>query len=61
MKEVWTPLNLRNIFFQNMSIENTNLKHKYEATKVQLIRKVNEAQSFRNKRPIPPKEIGSQV
>jgi hypothetical protein len=36
-----------------------NLEHRYEATKAQLPRKAYGAQSFINKKPIPPKEIGS--
>jgi hypothetical protein len=38
-----------------------NLEHKYGATKTQLLRKVDGAQSSINKRLIPPKEIGSQA
>jgi hypothetical protein len=36
-----------------------NLEHKYEATKTQLLEKVDGAQSSIVKRPIPPKEINS--
>jgi hypothetical protein len=35
-----------------------NLEHKYEATKTQLFRKTDKAQSSIEKRPIPPKDIG---
>jgi hypothetical protein len=50
---VWTPLNLKNILFQNMYIE--NIKPKTEM-RTQLIRKVNWAQSSIKRRPIPPKD-----
>jgi len=36
-----------------------NLKHIYRATKAQFPRKVDGAQSSIDKRPIPPKKIGS--
>jgi hypothetical protein len=38
-----------------------NLKHKYEATKTQLPRKTNGAQSSTQKKPISPKDIESQT
>jgi hypothetical protein len=34
-----------------------NLKHKYKATKTQLLRKINRAQSSIERRLIPPKDI----
>jgi hypothetical protein len=37
------------------------LGHKYGATKTQLPKKANGAQSSINKKPIPPKEIGIQA
>jgi hypothetical protein len=36
-----------------------NLKHKYGTTKAQLPKKENGVQSSIEKRPIPPKDIGS--
>jgi hypothetical protein len=38
-----------------------NLEHKYEATKAQLLKKTDKAQSSINKKFIPPKEIVSQA
>jgi hypothetical protein len=38
-----------------------NPEHKYEATKAQLFRKADGAQSSIDKRLIPPKEISSQT
>jgi hypothetical protein len=58
---MWAPLKLKNILFQNGFIEIQNLEHIYGATKTQLPRKADGAQSARDKRPIPPKKIGSQA
>jgi hypothetical protein len=38
-----------------------NLKNKYGATKTQLPKKTNGAQSSIERRPIPPKDIGSKT
>jgi hypothetical protein len=38
-----------------------NLEHKYEASKTQFLEKIDGPQSSIVKRPIPPKEINSQV
>jgi hypothetical protein len=55
------PLNLRNILFQNESIKNRNLKHKYGATKTQFPKKSRWGMILHRKRPIPPKDINSQA
>jgi hypothetical protein len=60
-KEMWAPLKLRNILFQNGFIKIQNLEHIYGATKTQLPRKADGAQSSIDKRPIPPKNIGCQA
>jgi hypothetical protein len=38
-----------------------NLKHKYETIRAQFPRKIDGAQSSIERRPIPPKDIGSQT
>jgi hypothetical protein len=38
-----------------------NLEHIYGATKTQLLKKIDGAQSSIDKRPIPPKQISSQA
>jgi hypothetical protein len=38
-----------------------NLEHEYKTTKIQLPKKVDGEQTSIDKRPIPPKEIGSQA
>jgi hypothetical protein len=40
-------------------LKKQNLEHKYRTIKIQLLRKINGAQSSINKKPIPPKDIGS--
>jgi len=63
---MWAPFNLGNILLQNRSIKNMNLKHKYRTARAQLIRtnifkKTDGAQSFIEKKPIPPKDINSRI
>ncbi len=55
------PLNVRNILLQNGSIENTKLGAQYGATKSQLPRNVDWAQSSIERKLIPPKDINSQA
>jgi len=38
-----------------------NLKHKYESTRTQLLKKIDGAQSSIEKRLIPPKDINNQA
>jgi hypothetical protein len=58
---VWAPFNLKSIFFQNKSIENTKLEHKYGTTKSKFTNKANGAQSPIDEKHIPPKEIDNQT